>query len=128
MRGADYGWNVREGHCATDSTTDCGPPPAVSPNPIFDYGRSNGCTRGHRRVRSCHKGVWPAQYERGYLFADFVCNKIFQLARDGSGAFSATEFASDVAVAVSAMTFGPPASPSGALLRHLGRRWLASAG
>src|SRR5262245_16745573 len=26
--GADYGWNVREGHCATGSTTDCGPPPA----------------------------------------------------------------------------------------------------
>ena len=24
--GADYGWNVREGHCATGSTSSCGPP------------------------------------------------------------------------------------------------------
>ena len=26
--GADYGWNVREGHCANGSTTNCGAPPA----------------------------------------------------------------------------------------------------
>ena len=41
--GADYGWNVREGHCATGSTTNCGAPPAGMTNPIFDYGRSDGC-------------------------------------------------------------------------------------
>jgi glucose/arabinose dehydrogenase/PKD repeat protein len=110
VRGADYGWNLREGHCVTDSTTDCGPPPAGLTNPIFDYGRSAGCTAVTAGA-FVPRGVWPAQYERSYLFADFVCNKIFQLARDGSGAYSATEFASDTAVAVTAMTFGPAASP-----------------
>ncbi|HEY0399815.1 MAG TPA: PQQ-dependent sugar dehydrogenase, partial [Acidimicrobiia bacterium] len=35
--GADYGWNVREGHCALASTTDCGDPGPGLTNPIFDY-------------------------------------------------------------------------------------------
>ena len=106
LRGADYGWNVREGHCATGSTTDCGPPPTGLTNPIFDYGRANGCgavTAGAFVPR----GVWPAQYEGSYLFADFVCNKMFRLVRDLSGTYSATDFASD-AVTVTAMAFGPP--------------------
>src|SRR5581483_5242818 len=28
LRGADYGWNIREGHCAAGSTSNCGAPPA----------------------------------------------------------------------------------------------------
>jgi glucose/arabinose dehydrogenase len=40
--GADYGWNVREGHCANGSTTDCGAPPAGMTNPVHDYGRDIG--------------------------------------------------------------------------------------
>ena len=44
-RGADYGWNVREGHCAqTGSAADCGAPrPAGMTDPIHDYGRGAGC-------------------------------------------------------------------------------------
>src|SRR5262245_3459366 len=35
--GADYGWNVREGPCANNSTTNCGPQPAGLTNPVFAY-------------------------------------------------------------------------------------------
>ena len=44
--GADYGWNVREGTCANPALgpANCGSaPPAGMTNPIFDYGRGDGC-------------------------------------------------------------------------------------
>ena len=42
--GADYGWNVREGFCATGSTTDCGAPPAGMTNPLHAYSHEpSGC-------------------------------------------------------------------------------------
>ena len=42
--GADYGWNTREGFCATGSTTDCGSTPfRGSTNPVFAYGQEAGC-------------------------------------------------------------------------------------
>jgi glucose/arabinose dehydrogenase len=85
--GADYGWNVREGHCATNSTTNCGPPPAGMTNPIFDYGRSDGCgtITGGAFVPT---GVWPSAYDGRYLFADYLCGKIFRLDPNGSGGFT----------------------------------------
>src|SRR5262249_45700585 len=75
--GADYGWNVREGHCATASTTDCGPPPAGMTNPIYDYSHAAGCTAitGGAFVPN---GLWPSEYDDTYLFDDYVCGKIFQ--------------------------------------------------
>ena len=79
--GADYGWNVREGHCANGSTTNCGAPPAGLTNPILDYGHAaTGCASitGGAFVPN---GVWPAAYDGGYLFADYVCGKIFLLKR-----------------------------------------------
>ena len=78
MKGADYGWNIREGHCATGSTTDCGPPPAGLTNPIFDYSHAaTGCgtITGGAFVPN---GVWGAGYDGGYLYADYVCGKIFR--------------------------------------------------
>ncbi|WP_199422937.1 PQQ-dependent sugar dehydrogenase [Actinotalea solisilvae] len=78
--GADYGWNVREGHCAnTGSAANCGPAqPAGMTGPIHDYDRSAGCgsITGGAFVPN---GVWPAAYENGYLFADYVCGKIMML-------------------------------------------------
>jgi glucose/arabinose dehydrogenase/PKD repeat protein len=103
---ADYGWNVREGHCANGSTTDCGAPPAGMTNPIFDYGRSDGCASitGGAFVPN---GVWPAPYAGTYLFADYVCGRIFQLLPSGS-TFTRSTFA-DALGASSAvdMKFGP---------------------
>ncbi len=90
--GADYGWNVREGHCAGGSTTNCGPPPAGMTNPVFDYDRSGGCgaITGGAFVP---QGVWPAGFGGKYLFADLLCGKIFRLDPAAGGAFTRSEFA-----------------------------------
>src|SRR5205823_9822769 len=75
--GADYGWNVREGHCALFSTTDCGPPTAGMTNPIYDYGHTDcGAVTGGAFVPN---GIWPSQYDNTYLYMDLNCGKIFQL-------------------------------------------------
>ena len=83
--GADYGWNLREGHCANGSTTNCGAPPAGMTNPIHDYDHaSTGCASitGGAFVPN---GVWPAAYDGRYLFADYVCGRIFLLTASGTG-------------------------------------------
>ena len=108
--GADYGWNVREGHCATGSTTNCGPPPAGMTNPIFDYGRSDGCgsITGGAFVPN---GTWPADYQGKYLFADYVCGRIFRLDPNGSGGFTRTNFATGLGGSSAVhLRFGPAGS------------------
>jgi glucose/arabinose dehydrogenase len=94
-KGADYGWNIREGHCATGSTTDCGPPPSGLVNPIFDYGRTGGCgtITGGAFVPTAVSNAWGAKYAGTYLYADYLCNKIFLLARGFLGHWSSTTFA-----------------------------------
>jgi glucose/arabinose dehydrogenase len=107
--GADYGWNVREGFCATGSTTDCGPPPAGMTNPIFAYPHANGCdaiTAG----AFVPNGLWPAAYDDSYLFADYLCGTIFQLVPAGGGTFSAVDFATGLGSGGPiTMIFGPDA-------------------
>ena len=104
--GADYGWNVREGFCATGSTTDCGPPPAGMTNPIFAYGHESDCdaiTAG----AFVPNGVWPTSFDGSYLFGDYLCGKIWQLVPSADG-FTAAEFASDLGVGGPiTMIFGP---------------------
>jgi glucose/arabinose dehydrogenase len=89
--GADYGWNVREGHCATGSTTNCGPPPAGMTNPIFDYGRDDGC-RSITGGAFSPSGVWPAPYDQRYFFSDYACGRIFVLNPNGQGGFTRSDF------------------------------------
>ena len=89
--GADYGWNVREGHCATGSTTNCGPPAAGMTNPIFDYGRSDGCGSITGGAFS-PAGVWPAPFDQRYFFSDYVCGRIFVLEPNGQGGFTHSDF------------------------------------
>ena len=105
--GADYGWNVREGHCANGSTTNCGAPPAGMTNPIFDYSHADGCgsITGGAFVPS---GAWPLEYEGTYLFSDYVCGSIFRLTRTSTGGYTRTTFASGLgASSAVAMIFGP---------------------
>ena len=104
--GANYGWNVREGHCVRDSTVDCGPQPPGMTNPIYSYDHSAGCTSiiGGAFVPN---GVWPAQYDGSYFFADSTCGKVFQLVHDVvSAGYSAVQFASDLGDPVG-LVFGP---------------------
>jgi len=126
--GADYGWNVREGHCARSSTSNCAAPPAGMTNPIYDYDHSTGCgsVTGGAFVPN---GVWPAQYDGVYLYGDYVCGTIFVLAESG-GTFSSSVFGTGVNGPV-AMTFGP--SGEGKALYYLAYgsnevRRIASAG
>ena len=86
LAGADYGWNVREGPCATGSTTNCGPPPAGMTNPIFSYshfgtvpGTSQSACEAITAGAFVPNGIWPSSYDGAYLFGDFVCGAIFKL-------------------------------------------------
>lgn len=103
-KGADYGWNVREGHCATNSTTDCGP--TQYQNPLHDYSHdATGCgsITGGAFVP---EGLWPDPYGASYLFADYVCGKVFRLVPQAGGGYTQEEFLTDVSVPVN-LTFGP---------------------
>lgn len=107
LSGADYGWNVREGHCSNGSTSNCGAPPAGMTNPIYDYGRNTNCASitGGAFVPA---GIWPAPYDGAYLFSDYVCGKIFRLVPQSGGSFSAVDFATGLGNSSAvALTFGP---------------------
>lgn len=93
VAGSDYGWNLREGPCATGSDTNCGPTGFRNPIHSLHHGNT-GCASitGGAFVPA---DLWPAPYSRSYLFADFVCEKIFRLVPQGTG-YTATEFATGV--------------------------------
>jgi glucose/arabinose dehydrogenase len=95
VKGADYGWNIREGHCKMGSTTDCqasdGSTVNGLTNPIFDYHHDTGCSSivGGAFVPN---GIWGAPYSGSYLFADFVCGKILRLAPKSGGGYQMIPF------------------------------------
>ena len=114
LAGADYGWNVREGFCVNGSTTTCGAAPAGMTNPIYAYGRGDGCASitGGAFVPN---GVWPAEYDGKYLFADYVCGGIFRLDPSGGG-FTRTPFATGLGGSSAVhLGFGPLAGGGRAL-------------
>lgn len=96
--GADYGWNLREGACATGST-NCGTPSAGLTNPVFDWGHTDsGIFNGCRSITGgafVPNGLWPSAYNGAYLFGDFICGKVFMLT-PSEGGLSASVFASDL--------------------------------
>jgi glucose/arabinose dehydrogenase/PKD repeat protein len=107
IAGADYGWNAREGHCATGTTTNCDSLPPGMTDPVFDYRHASGCASitGGAFVPD---GIWPAAFAGAYLFSDYVCGTIFRLSRDAGGAYVSTPFATGLGSSSAvAMTFGP---------------------
>lgn len=112
--GADYGWNIREGNCANNSTSNCGAPPAGLTNPVFAYQHTGDCSAAGVRGNSITggafvpRGFWSAEYDDVYLFGEYVCGKIFQLKPQAGGGFAATEFATGLGGNTPvAMIFGP---------------------
>lgn len=103
--GVDYGWNCREGTHPNSTSGKCNPTPPNLVAPIYDYDHSScGSITGGAFVPD---GVWPADYTGTYLFADYVCGKIFVL-KNQSGSFSATSFATNMGVnSATSLTFGP---------------------
>ncbi|MFY1831575.1 PQQ-dependent sugar dehydrogenase [Myxococcus fulvus] len=115
IKGADYGWNTREGHCANNSTTDCGAPPAGMTNPIFDYKRGTNPTGSP--FQNCNSitggafappGAWANADDNAYFFSDYICGKVFKLVRGTGGAVTVDAFATGLGSG-SAVTlrFGP---------------------
>ncbi len=116
VKGADYGWNVREGHCAqTGPNTPCSglPTPAQYTDPVYDYNQDAGCASitGGAWVPD---GIWPSTWAGSYLFADYVCGKIFALAPDNR---TRTDFATGMG-AVLSLAFGPDSGGSGTALYY----------
>jgi glucose/arabinose dehydrogenase len=120
IAGADYGWNIREGHCANNSTTNCSSQPTVTvnnevfTNPIFDYQHTSNCSAAGVRGNSITggafvpNGVWSVGYDNSYLVGEYVCGKIFKLTPNGSGGYAASEFATGLGGSSAvAMIFGP---------------------
>ncbi len=128
--GADYGWNCREGTIANPSIAGgCVLPGAT--NPVHDYASSTGC-RSITGAAFIPAGAWSPAYAGRYLFADYICGKMFLLdgttVRDfatGLGGSSAVhmEFGPDRALYYStyagggevrkiAFPAGPPAPPA----------------
>ncbi len=111
--GADYGWPRREGNCATGGA-DCGAPPAGLTNPVYDYAHTTGC-RSISGGAFVPAGAWPSAYG-GYLFADFVCGKIFRLS-GSSGNYTVSTFADGFgAYSLVTLTFLP--APGGQALYY----------
>ena len=127
VAGGDYGWNIREGFCATGSTTDCGPPPAGLTNPIHAYPHADGCnaiTAG----AFVPPGAWGGGgvYDGDYLFSDFGCPTIFRLHRSDA-TWTTSTFATALPSKAVDFVFGPSAdgpalyyatlSPTGSIRR-----------
>jgi glucose/arabinose dehydrogenase len=107
IRGADYGWNLREARCTPGSTTDCGPPPPGLTDPIHSYRHDTGCmsVTGGAFVPD---GIWPAAYDGAYLYGDLTCGQMFKLSPTAGGGYSASSFATGFGdYSLVSMTFGP---------------------
>lgn len=105
VAGADYGWNCREGAHPNSNTGKCqGLPPSAFRDPIFEYQHGGGCASitGGAFVPD---GAWPSVFDDDYLYADYVCGRLFRLTPNGSGWTSSTF--GDQLGALVAMTFGP---------------------
>ena len=106
IAGADYGWNVREGHCLNGSAANCPAPPAGMTDPIYDYSHAGGC-RSITGGAFVPAGVWPAAYDAAYMFADHVCGRIFALTPTPAG-YVSTIFADSLGASSAVhLAFGP---------------------
>ncbi|MDQ3856591.1 MAG: PQQ-dependent sugar dehydrogenase, partial [Chloroflexota bacterium] len=106
-KGADYGWNCREGKHPNPAAPSSCPSSTTFTNPIYDYSHSaTGCgsITGGAFVPN---GVWPAAYNGSYLYSDYVCGKIFRLYYS-DGAYRSAAFASGLGGSSAVhLRFGP---------------------
>jgi uncharacterized protein (TIGR03437 family) len=112
---ADYGWNLREGACLNGSRTNCPSPPATITDPVFSYPhdipvpdtQSSRCNSiaGGAFVPS---GIWPAEFNGSFLFADYVCGSIFRINQQPDRTWKVTDFIRGLgANSAVHLTFGP---------------------
>ena len=102
--GADYGWNVREGLCATGVLQPCNTtPPSGITNPLYAYNHFN-LPNGGAECGAITGGVlppagWTGKAGSSYLYADFGCNQIFEVSGLGT-TNTVTTFATGVGTVV----------------------------
>ncbi len=109
-KGLNYGWDIREGFCANGSTTNCGSTPAGYTDPLTSYNHNIGCTFITAGA-FVPNGIWPAEYDNSYLFADGGCGKMWQRTAAGAVDYN-TPFAqtSGTIVAMAFVTQGSSTS------------------
>jgi len=91
--GADYGWNLCEGrHDNPERRGRVNCDGSKYTGPIHEYNHDTNCESITGGAFVPNDGSWPDEYDDSYLFADFVCNRIFELRPDGTG-FSRAPFA-----------------------------------
>ena len=100
IKGANYGWNDREGPCPQGQTTPCTAAPGMT-DPITSYGRGLGqyITAG----AFIPNGVWPAEYDGGYLFVDGGSGRMW--LRRSNGAVDYNSPFANVSFSVADMAF-----------------------
>jgi glucose/arabinose dehydrogenase len=115
--GADYGWNLCEGrhdNPARAGSVNCSVGGRTAP--IHEYSHDTGCTSITGGAFVPDDGSWPDSYDNAYLFADFICDKIFVLKPKSGGGLARTLFATDPGGGGPvAMRFGPHGSNGTAL-------------
>jgi glucose/arabinose dehydrogenase len=108
VAGADYGWNIREGACVAGSRSDCPPPPEGLTDPLHAYSRATSCGSITGGAFVPIASAWPAEYFGAYLFADYVCGKVFMLRPTADGDYESSMFADGFGgSSIVTMTFGP---------------------
>lgn len=86
VRGANYGWDIREGFVCAGGGTNCAS--AGFTDPVADYGRNLGASITGGYV---YRGTQQTELIGRYLFADFVSGMIASLAPAAGGGFTVTQ-------------------------------------
>ncbi len=105
-KGADYGWNRCEGRYYNGTSTDCDNLSRGMQDPVYNYSHNTGCSSitGGAFVPN---GLWPTSYNWSYMYADYVCGKIFQLYVQ-NGVYKSSVFASGLGNSSAVhLAFGP---------------------
>jgi glucose/arabinose dehydrogenase len=121
VKGADYGWNLRDGFCQTayNSLGDCRTQPGATVNgltdPLYAYLHPNiTAPSGYNGpIGKSITGAafvpgeagWPTAYQGDYLFGDYA-GWIYRLEPNGSGGSSVAPFLIDAGPVVE-LQFGP---------------------
>jgi glucose/arabinose dehydrogenase/PKD repeat protein len=104
--GADYGWNRNQGRTSDASTT----------NPVYAYeigeevnGNACRCITGGAFTPD---DAYPSSYNGSYFFGDYTCGVLFKLAKNSSGNWTRSTFASGFGgSSLVELAFGP--NPNG---------------
>jgi PKD repeat protein len=85
-------------------------------DPFFEYPHGTSVVPG-TSITGCNSitggafipnGIWPAEYDGGYLFADYVCGAIFRVPASGAPPTAAVAFVSNLGgSSATSLLFGP---------------------